>query len=553
MKWDFFVRHYQNEEQQTKDPKYRATYNGDPVDGVLYPRAGTLGGCTAHNAMILVYPHNKDWQDIADATCDPSWTPANMRKYFERLENCHHRPLDRFWHALTRLNPSRHGFGGWLRTEKALPVSAALGDGELSREFLQGVIAGLALAPDKVKQAVQDLESLFDPNDWRLVEKSAEGVRYTPLTTSGHARTSTRERLINVQKRFGDARLRIETDALVTKVLFEGTRAVGVEYRSGRKLYRPHGTPAEQGQVKTARASGEIILSGGAFNTPQLLMLSGIGPRDQLDAWKIPPVSILEGVGRNLQDRYEIGVVHKLEKPLNAFAGAEFRKDDQPYGKWKDSRSGVYTTNGAILAVIQRSFATRPLPDLFCFCLAGEFQGYFPGYSRLFKERQDRLTWAVLKAHTVNNGGRVTLKSTDPLEAPLIDFHYFGEGTDQTGEDLASVVAGIKLVRKLAGNLKFMTEELPGPAVKSDEELAEYVRSNAWGHHASCTCKIGEEKDNGVLDSNFRVHGVTGLRVVDASIFPRIPGFFIVSSIYIAAEKAADAIHANSKNPSCRT
>ena len=142
MKWDFFVRHYADTERQKRDKKYYEVYDGDRVDGVLYPRAGTLGGCTAHSAMILVYPHNRDWQEIADATCDPSWAPDHMRQYFEKLENCHHRPIDRVLHALTRLNPARHGFGGWLHTEKALPLSA-LGDKDLIQAIHRGVEVAL--------------------------------------------------------------------------------------------------------------------------------------------------------------------------------------------------------------------------------------------------------------------------------------------------------------------------------------------------------------------------------------------------------------------------
>jgi choline dehydrogenase-like flavoprotein len=545
VKWDYFVRHYSDTVQQKRDPKYLEVYEGDPVDGVLYPRAGTLGGCTAHNAMILVYPHNEDWQEIADATGDASWSPVEMRKYFERLENCHHRPIDRFLHALTRLNPTRHGFGGWLRTEKALPLHAALGDKELSDAVLRAAQVAFKDTGSEGTEIIQGIESLFDPNDWRLVEANAQGIRYTPLTTSGHMRTGTRERLLDVRNRF-PSRLRIETDALATKVLFnDRNRAVGVEYRKGRQIYRTHGQPSAPGETKVAHASREVILCGGAFNTPQLLMLSGIGPRAELDRWRIKPVKILEGVGKNLQDRYEVGVVHQLDRNLSSLDGAEFRKGDGPYGDWANHKSGIYTTNGAVLGVIRKSVTQRSLPDLFCFGLVGNFHGYYPGYSKLFAQEHDRLTWAILKAHTLNRAGEVTLKSADPRVAPRVDFHYFQEGTDTTGQDLDSVVEGIKFVRKLTAGLKFIkNEEFPGSAVQTDDQLREFVRDNAWGHHASCTCKIGKESENGVLDSKFKVHGVTGLRVVDASIFPKIPGFFIVSSIYIAAEKAADAIHA---------
>src|SRR2546427_1072614 len=114
MTWDFFVRHYDSDQQQRRDPKYRATWNGKPVDGVFYPRAGTLGGCTAHNAMIMVYPHNEDWDDIAELTGDQSWRADNMRHYFERLESCRQRPFFRLIQKIFGWNPTRHGFAGWL-------------------------------------------------------------------------------------------------------------------------------------------------------------------------------------------------------------------------------------------------------------------------------------------------------------------------------------------------------------------------------------------------------------------------------------------------------
>jgi len=126
---------------------------------------------------------------------------------------------------------------------------------------------------------------------------------------------------------------------------------------------------------------------------------------------------------------------------------------------------------------------------------------------------------------------------------PHIDFRYFEEGADQ---DLKAVVDGIRFVRKLTAVLErqelIAEEALPGKAVDSDEDLRTFIRNSAWGHHASCTCAIGPRENKGVLGSDFRVHGTEGLRVVDASVFPRIPGFFIVSAIYMIAEKAAEVI-----------
>ena len=258
----------------------------------------------------------------------------------------------------------------------------------------------------------------------------------------------------------------------------------------------------------------------------------------------------LPGVGKNLQDRYEVGVVNRMNfERWNILEGVTFSRGDAAYRQWAEKREGLYTSNGAVLAAILKSRPERPFPDLFCFALVGLFGGYFPGYSSLAVTKPNYLTWAILKAHTQNRAGEVVLRSADPCDPPLIDFKYFEEGTDTTGEDLDSVVAGIRFARKLTAKLKadglIAEEELPGDARQSDDELKDYVRTNAWGHHASCTCPIGPREDGGVLGSDFRVHGCEGLRVVDASVFPRIPGFFLVSAVYMIAEKAADVILAS--------
>jgi choline dehydrogenase-like flavoprotein len=546
MRWDFFVRHYASDAMQEKDPKYRRDYRGVPVNGVLYPRAGTLGGCTAHNAMILVYPHNADWDGIARLTGDSSWNAEAMRNYFERLENCHHRPLERIVAAVGP-NPSRHGWHGWLQVEKAIPT-AALGDFGLVQVLLRSADEAFDDIGQPIERLVDLVEGKADPNDWRLVTHNAVGVRYTPLATRNHARMGTRERVLETAQKYPD-RLRVELDALVTRVLFdEHNRATGIEYLKGERLYRAHGQPATgDGELRQAQAAREVILSGGAFNTPQLLMLSGIGPRDVLQPLGIPVRVELPGVGTNLQDRYEVGVVHRMSfDHWNILEGVTFSHGDAGYREWAEKREGLYISNGAVLAAILKSRAERPLPDLFCFALLGLFGGYFPGYSSPTVTKPNYLTWAILKAHTQNRAGRVVLRSADPRDTPLINFHYFEEGSDTAGEDLDSVVAGIRFVRRLTAQLKteglIAEEEQPGDALQTDEELRDYVRNTAWGHHASCSCPIGRREDGAVVGSDFRVHGTEGLRVVDASVFPRIPGFFIVSAVYMVAEKAADVI-----------
>jgi len=550
MRWDFFVRHYASEERQAKDPKYVRDYRGMPVNGVLYPRAGTLGGCTAHNAMIFVYPHNADWDGIARLTGDASWNAEAMRRYFTKVENCHHRPIER-WLSKAGVNRSRHGWDGWLQVEKAIPPAAALRDHGLVQVLLESA----ATAFDDIGQPIERVHDLFeakaDPNDWRLVTEDAVGVRYTPLTTRNHARMGTRERVLEMAQRYPD-RLRVELNALVTRVILdEQNRATGVEYLKGERLYRAHGQPGSApGVLSRAEATREVILCGGAFNTPQLLMLSGIGPRAVLEPLGIQVRAELSGVGKNLQDRYEVGVVNRMSfDSWEILEGVTFSHGDRAYQEWSRRHEGLYTSNGAVLAAILKSLPERPLPDLFCFALLGLFGGYFPGYSAAEVTKPNYLTWAILKGHTQNRAGEVVLRSADPLDTPLINFHYFDEGSDTAGEDLDSVVAGIRFVRQLTAKLRtqglIAEEEQPGEALQTNDELRDFVRNTAWGHHASCTCPIGPRADGGVLSSDFRVHGTERLRVVDASVFPRIPGFFIASAVYMVGEKAADVILAS--------
>jgi len=539
LKWDFWVRHL--DDHPERDPKYYERYppdTGPLVRGIWYPRAGALGGCTAHNAMILIYPHNRDWDDIAALTGDASWNADSMRGYFERLEQCRHR----------RRGTGRHGFDGWLTTEKP-DVGDASHDLSLVGVLCKSAeAAGRALGqPGPAWLSRQS----GDPNDWSHVQAERVGVGYLPLTTRDARRRGTRERLREVQERHPD-RLTIELDALVTRVVLDDRRAVGVEYLKGRRLYRAHAAPsADPGTPATADASREVILAGGAFNTPQLLMLSGIGPPDEL---RRPEIGIdvqvpLEGVGRNLQDRYEVTVVNRMTSNWKAMAGVTFDKRDDRYREWVRDQEGVYATNGSVMSIVARSSgqpADRP-PDMFYFPLLGRFTGYFPRYTAGAREELDYLSWAVLKGQT-RNRGRVRLASADPRDRPEIHFNYFDPAQDPGGLDLDAVVEGVRFARELSKEAEALldAEESPGPAVQTTEQLEAWVRNHAWGHHASCTCPIGADADPmAVLDHKFRVRNTKGLRVVDASVFPSIPGFFIVSAIYIAAEKAADDILAD--------
>src|SRR6186713_2635164 len=275
MRWDFFVRHYGDAAQQQRDPHYRETWNGQHVDGVLYPRAGALGGCTAHNAMILLCPHDSDWNQLADLTGDRSWRAEHMWAYFQKLENCAYRPRDRVKARLGQ-NPSRHGFDGWLNTERTVP-RAALRDRDL-----RSTIVDTARAALESRFRIRSLgNSEADPNDWRIATDDTVGIRFTPMTTKNGVRVGTRERLLDVQARHPD-RL-------------------------------------------------------------QILMLSGIGPRDTLGRFGIATRIDLPGVGRNLQDRYEVAVMNRMAfDSWSVFEGAEFTRRDSQYIEWRDHRRGVY-------------------------------------------------------------------------------------------------------------------------------------------------------------------------------------------------------------------
>jgi len=534
MAWDYWVKHYADPAQAGRDWKRCKDR------GIFYPRAGTLGGCTAHNAMIFITPQDSDWRGLSEVTGDEGWGPEAMAPYQRKVEQCRHRPLRRLLAAIGR-DDSGHGWDGWLPVERAMPLQA-LGDGAMRDMLEKGARAASRGISGPWQALKRLLRGKLDPNDRAMNGRA--GLCYAPLATDEHCRFGTRERLREAEAK-ADGRLRIELHALVTRLLFAPDGgAAGVEYRKGRHLYRasPLSGGSEEGELVSIRARREVILAAGAFNTPQLLMLSGIGPEDQLDAHGISPREILP-VGRNLQDRYEVCVLYRLAAPWKSMEGAEFSPDD-PVGKlWETKRRGMYISNGAALAMKRNSPGCDGDADLFIMALLGAFQGYYPGYSKALREQKDVLSWAILKARTANCTGEVTLASGDPRDPPRIEFNFFK--CDPDGGDVKAVAGAVEMVREAAAPLldcHLVTEEIcPGRDVRG-EELEQWIRDNAWGHHASCTCPMGPRDRGGVLDSRLRVHGVPRLRVVDASIFPRIPGYFIVSAIYMAAEKAADMI-----------
>lgn len=582
MQWNYFVRHYASDDQQRRDSKFLKERNG-----VWYPRAGTLGGCTAHNAMITVYPHDTDWDQIAELTGDPSWNSISMRRYFERLERCEYVPrhpqnsagrllvgwllralgMSRGW---THPNPGRRGFDGWLTTNVA-DIRLGLRDRLLLRvikaaseeafEHRLETVRGLKrLLIESLQSYVEGsgivdrLQRHLDPNDYRNAADSPEGLVVTPLATHGGRRRGTRDYLRETERRYPD-KLHIRMHALATRVLLdESNTATGVEFLEGPHLYeadpRSDRSASAQAPRASVRATREVILCAGAFNSPQLLKLSGIGPREELEKHGIPVRQHLPGVGENLQDRYEVGVISQTMQNFTLFEAAKFQppatgeRPEPAFRDWLDGK-GIYTTNGAVLGIIKRSNPTMKEPDLFIFGIPSNFRGYFPSYSSALTARNNVFTWAILKAQTKNKAGTVTLRSSDPRDAPEINFHYFEEGSDEAGEDLEAVVAGVKFVRGITERAGMLaaSEILPGKDITTDDHIRQFVKDEAWGHHAACSNKMGPRTDPmSVVDSDFRVHHTQRLRVVDASVFPEIPGYFIALPIYMISEKASDAI-----------
>jgi choline dehydrogenase len=195
------------------------------------------------------------------------------------------------------------------------------------------------------------------------------------------------------------------------------------------------------------------------------------------------------------------------------------------------------------------SASERDEYDIFAFGGPVNFRGYFPNYAYNATAEHDWFTWAILKAHPRNNAGTVKLASADPLDMPDIVYNYFDTGVGDYDKDLTALTEAVNLARdSFKRQLIPIDEVLPGKDVDTPEKIAQYAKDVAWGHHASSTCPIGADDDKmAVLNSNFEVRGTAGLRVVDASVFPRIPGTFTAMSTYMVAEKAADVILAAAK------
>lgn len=532
MSWDFYPRHY-------SDRALHGRRFVDAEDGMLYPRASTLGGCTAHHALLMLAPESDDWDRIGRITGDPSWNALTMAAYERRVRE-------------------------WLPIETS-PASILTQDETLARLVVAALVdTGAESAP----LSAVDLNrgrfggTLIDPNDPSNIEAYREGVTLVPQSSKDGHRYGTRERLLDAAPRLV-GRLFIQTDALAERVTFtedaDGTqRATGVDVLVAPYLYgasplqRPTAAAERERIRRRVTARREVVLAGGAFNTPQLLMLSGVGPEEHLREHGIDVVAASPGVGGNLQDRYEMTVVTEFDRPFGVLDGKTYgNRRDPGLAEWRSGDpNALYRSNGLLVGLKQRYSRGSEHPELFVFGAPSNFTGYRPGFAEDGLEGANHFNWAVLRGYEESQRGTVRLRSADPTEPPSINFRYFNDGAGgaASDRDLEAMREGISRARSINDTerrLRFAdaatdVETFPGPDVITDAQLDEEIRREAWGHHASCSAPMGADDDPmAVLDSRFRVRGVDGLRVVDASVFPKIPGLFPLMTIFAMSERAA--------------
>lgn len=542
---DYGVTHFADPAQARRDSKYDET-----LGGILYPRGEGVGGSALSNAGITVVPHADDFNRYGRLLNDPYWSDQTFwRLWSQNIENCQHRPGLRLLHRIGQClnwkalqNLGGHGFDGWLTTTQprlSLIASILWNDSQL-RKIITTTERERRSSVGSFYHYLRRLASFFDPNDRRSVQRREAGLVITPIAVSEKGqRHGVRNLILNTEARLPQ-HLHIATNALAKRILFDGTRAIGVEV-----IVQQNGLGAEdepKGKVlgtAVLSVGKEVIVSAGAFETPALLLRSGVGPKKDLEKLGIPVVLNNDEVGRNLHDRYEVGVISDLADPVRSLQGATFsaREEDPFFKKWKLSGRGLYSTNGSLIAFTARSNESLAQPNLYIFGLPAGFRGYEQGYSQNIVQNPHAFTWAVLVAKTENRAGVVTLTSTDPGVVPTIDFKYFQEGALA---DEQALRVGVEIVRKLNRSMPkglFAQETSPGADVRTRDEINDWVRRESWGHHATGTAALGK-----VVDGRFRVMGANGLRVVDASIFPDIPGYFIASSVYVVSEMAAERI-----------
>ena len=449
---------------------------------VYWPRGKVLGGSSSINAMIYIRGNRHDFQGWKDEHGCVGWGYEDLMPYFRRAEDN------------SRGASPYHGTGGPLAVTDP-------------RYKSQACAAFIAAAQEQGAKANDDFNGpRQDGVGWYQVTQR-NGQRCSAATAYLHPALSR-------------PNLTVLTDALVTNVIIEGGHATGVRYLH-------HGEP------QTARANAEVILSGGAVNSPQLLMLSGIGPAEHLIEMGIDVHADLRGVGGNLSDHPVLPVIWSTPKIRSLWEKAS----NTSLLRWQLTHRGPLTSNVAESGGFAHSEPGLPAPDLQLHVLPAPYQ------NQGLADPARRAMTVLVGLVDVASRGRIRLRSADPRHRPAIDPGYLSDERD--GRALA---AGLKLAREFVTARPMAaicaSELAPGGHVRSDAELLNYVRSSVVTlYHPVGTCTMGgDSRWNSVVDLELRVRGVTGLRVVDASVMPVVPRGNTNAPTIAIAERAADLI-----------
>jgi choline dehydrogenase len=451
--------------------------------GLYWPRGKVLGGSSAINGMVYIRGHRTDYDHWANLG-NKGWSYAEVLPYFKKAMH------------QERGASEYHGINGPLGVED--PKSGH----ELFKTFIQaGQEAGIPLN-----------------NDFNGREQ--EGVGPFQVTISkGKRVTSATAYLKPISAR---SNLRIETGALVSKILCNGKRANSVRYIQNQK-------------VKEAQAAKEIIVRAGAVQSPQILNLSGVGEAKDLKNHGIDVVEHLPGVGKNLQDHLDVSIQHFCTKPITLFSQTKIHNKAISLIQYLLSKKGLGASNGLEAGAFVKSDVALDRPDI---------QYHFIPAFMLDHARQDGPDHGyMLHACQLRPASRgyISLNSPDPKDPPAIQPNYLS-----APKDLEVMVKAVKIARKIFAATSFDpyrgAEFLPGPHIQTDEEIAVFIRQNAESiYHPVGTCKMGNDS-LAVVDDQLKVKGVEGLRVVDASVMPTLVGGNTNAPTIMIAEKASDMI-----------
>jgi choline dehydrogenase len=483
-----------------------------------------------------------------------------MRRIFERIEHNNYLPT----------NTTGHGFTGWLQVNVA--DAAAYAASTIRLGVFQAALKMIGWNPDAVLDYITDDANYLSPT-----RDQTQGLWGLPFhVTKTWKRFSPRDYIletVNVTSSNGTQKypLHLQLKSLATKVLFDecggnGTKpqAVGVEYLYGKSLFRadPLHNSSTVGVKKQAFARKEVIVSGGTFSSPQLLQLSGIGPKALLQKYNISVVSDLPGVGRNLQDNYEIPVIGRGKVNLtdtidpNEPVCTRGAPGDPCVDLWRQGQ-GPYARGGsnANAFMLKTKHAVENERDMLLFSTGTNvFGGFQPDTKQnMTFDPPTTFSWSTVKMHPQNGAGVIQIKSSDPQDPPDVNLNYFVEGAET---DLGSILDTIAFARRAyastagpAGPIQPVSPPCPAADISEDGYCkdpkidTEYIQDQAFGHHPTSTNSVGPDSNPlAVLDTRLRVKGVQRLRVVDASAFPRCPGAFPAVATYMLSERATELI-----------